>query len=132
MTRLLRWWRFNVVGAMGMVLQLSVLALLNRFARGHYLYASAAAIELALLHNFIWHVHYTWRDRRDRSPLLARLLRFQLSNGTVSLAGNLVLMRLLVDHARLPLLVANAAAVLCCSVLNFCLGDGWTFAGAKR
>ncbi len=43
--------------------------------------------------------------RRHRCS--SRLLRFQLSNGIVSLAGNLVLMRLLVDHTRLPLLVAN-------------------------
>jgi putative flippase GtrA len=35
------------------------------------LYATAAAIELTLLHNFVWHLHYTWRDRRDGSALLA-------------------------------------------------------------
>ncbi len=129
MNRFLRWCRFNLVGAMGMVLQLATLALLNRSTRGHYLLSTAAAMELALLHNFLWHLLYTWRDRRDRTPLLTRLLRFQLSNGLVSLTGNLLLMRLLVHHAHLPLLAANAIAILCCSVLNFALSDRWTFAG---
>lgn len=79
-------------GGLGMVLQLSALAFLNHHAAGHYLCASALAVEVTLLHNFMWHLHYTWRDRRDDSAVVARLLRFHLSNGMVSLAGNLVLM----------------------------------------
>ena len=65
MNTFIRWAKFNLVGAMGMAVQLAALALFNRWTAGHYLYASAAAIELTLLHNFVWHLHYTWRDRRD-------------------------------------------------------------------
>jgi putative flippase GtrA len=122
-----RWWKFNMVGAMGMVLQLSALAVLNRSTRGHYLYATAAAIELALLHNFVWHLHYTWRDRRDGSAL-AQLVRFHLSNGLVSMLGNLALMPILVQAAHMPVLVSNSIAILVCSILNFFLGNSWCFA----
>jgi putative flippase GtrA len=124
----IRWGKFNVVGAMGMVVQLGALALFARFAAGHYLYASAAAVELAVLHNFVWHVLYTWRDRRDDSALLSRLLRFHFSNGLVSIVGNLLLMRVLVHGVHLPLLTSNGIAILCCSVVNFCLGNHWAFA----
>jgi putative flippase GtrA len=123
----IRWCKFNVVGAMGMILQLVVLALLARWAGGHYLYASAAAVELTLVHNFVWHVHYTWRDRRDDSALLSQFVRFHLSNGLVSLLGNLALMRILVQEARIPLLASNGIAILCCSIVNFCLGNSWAF-----
>jgi putative flippase GtrA len=123
-----RWGKFNVVGAMGMVVQLGALALFARLGKGHYLYASAAAVELAVLHNFVWHVRYTWRDRRDDSALLSRLMRFHLSNGLVSIVGNLVLMRVLVHGAHLPLLVSNCMSIACCSVVNFCLGNSWAFA----
>ena len=132
MNTLIRWWRFNLVGAIGMVVQLGVLGLINRWTGGHYLVASAVAIELAVLHNFVWHVHYTWRDRWDGSTALSRLLRFHLSNGLVSMMGNLVLMRVLVHELQLPVLVANGIAILCCSVLNFCLGDLWAFAGVPK
>jgi putative flippase GtrA len=54
MSSLARWARFNAVGAMGMAVQLGALAMLARVARGHYLWATAAAIELTLLHNFIF------------------------------------------------------------------------------
>jgi putative flippase GtrA len=129
----IRWGKFNLVGAMGMVVQLGSLTLFNRWAPGHYMVASAVAIELTLLHNFVWHLRYTWRDRRDGSAppadaLLVTLMRFHLSNGLVSMLGNLVLMHILVAEARLPVLVSNAIAILCCSMVNFCLGDHWAFA----
>jgi putative flippase GtrA len=123
-----RWGKFTLVGAIGTSVQLGALALLNHLWSGHYLYASAAATEITLLHNFTWHWHYTWLDRRDRSTKLRQLVRFHLSNGSVSLLGNLILMRLLVREAHLPLLVSNIAAILACSVANFCLGDNWAFA----
>jgi putative flippase GtrA len=124
----IRWAKFNVVGAMGMVVQLAALALFARLAAGHYLYASAAAVELAVLHNFVWHVLYTWRDRRDDSALLSRLMRFHLSNGLVSIVGNLVLMRVLMHGAHVPLLISNCISIVCCSMVNFCMGNQWAFA----
>ena len=127
MNTLIRWGKFNLVGAMGMVLQLCALALFNRCAPGHYLLTSAAALELTLLHNFVWHLRYTWHDRRHDSELLAQLLRFHLSNGLVSMLGNLALMRILVQQAHLPVLVSNGIAILSCSLVNFCLGNNWTF-----
>lgn len=132
MNTVIRWGKFNLVGAIGMVVQLAALALFNRWSRGHYLLASAAALEITLLHNFVWHLHYTWRDRRNRSAFSAQLLRFHLSNGLVSMVGNLALMRILVHDAHLPLLVSNTIAILCCSVVNFCLGNEWVFAPERR
>ena len=65
MNRIVRWGRFSAVGAMGMMVQMGALLLFNRCLGGHYLWAAAVALEVTLLHNFVWHWHYTWRDRRD-------------------------------------------------------------------
>jgi putative flippase GtrA len=124
---LIRWGKFNLVGVAGMGLQLALLAVFNRLAPGHYLISTAAAIEITLLHNFAWHMRYTWRDRRDGSAPAVRLLRFHLSNGLVSLIGNVALMRVLVGHAHLPVLAANSIAIVCCSIVNFALSDLWAF-----
>ena len=129
MKMVLRCWKFTAVGAMGMVLQLGTLALLNHAFPGHYLIASAVALEITLLHNFVWHIHYTWRDRRGDVYWMDSLVRFHLSNGAVSIGGNLAVMWVLVLHAHLPVLVANLIAIGCCSVVNFGLGDRWAFAG---
>lgn len=132
MNALIRWGKFNAVGAAGMAVQLGALAAFNRLAPGHYLLTSAAALELTLVHNFILHLRFTWRDRREKSAWFMQFLRFHLSNGMVSLAGNLALMQVLVGEARLPVLAANAIAILTCSVVNYLLGDRWVFAGTRR
>lgn len=132
MNTLTRWLKFNLVGAMGMVLQLAALALFNHCAPGHYLAATGAAVEVTLLHNFAWHQSYTWRDRWGSSTPLAQFVRFHLSNGLVSFAGNLAVMRVLVEGAHMPAVAANAVAILCCSIVNFCFGDNWVFAGSRQ
>ncbi len=120
--------KFNAVGALGAVLQISSLTCLNRVFPGHYLLASSAAVELALLHNFFWHLHYTWRDRRPYQAPWRQCLRFHLSNGLVSFFGNLALMRLLVHRIHLPVPLANLVAILCCAIVNFLLAHYWAFA----
>lgn len=132
MNILIRWGKFNLVGAFGMAVQLGALAFLNHAMQGNYMLATAAAIEIALLHNFVWHLHYTWRDRRCRSAIAGQFIRFHLSNGLVSMVGNLALMPILVAGARLPIILANAIAILCCSIVNFLLGDRWAFAETQK
>ena len=132
MNPLIRWAKFNAVGVLGMGVQLASLAAFNRLFAGHYLAATCVALELTLLHNFLWHERFTWSDRRASTPHLRALLRFHVSNGLVSLCGNLLLMRLLVQGAHVPLLVANVAAILCCSIANFALGTRWAFAASPR
>jgi putative flippase GtrA len=131
MNTVLRWGKFNLVGVMGAVVQLGSLDLLNRIVPGHYLACSAVALELTLLHNFVWHVHYTWSARREAATLPGQCVRFHLSNGMVSLAGNLALMKVLVGGVGLPVLAANGIAIVCCSLVNFCLGEIWVFGGRR-
>lgn len=122
-----RFLKFNGVGAIGFVLQLGLLALLLRLGL-HYLGATAIAVELTVLHNFWWHERWTWRDRpADDRIRLRRLWRFHATNGLVSLAGNLVLMRLLVGLAGMPPLPANLLAVLACALINFTASDRLVF-----
>jgi putative flippase GtrA len=127
---MVRFLKFNGVGVVGFALQFAVLTLLLRVGL-HYLAATAIAVELTVLHNFAWHERWTWRDRTAGigGPSRARRLwRFHASNGLVSLAGNLLLMRLLVGLLGLPALPANLLAVLLCALVNFTAGDRFVFA----
>jgi putative flippase GtrA len=45
--------------------------------------------------------------------------------------GNLGVMRVLVGGAGMPVMAANAVAIVCCSVVNFGLGEWWAFAEEK-
>ena len=121
----LRWLKFNLVGLIGIGVQLAALTAFTRLFYLHYLAATALAVETAILHNFCWHMHWTWRDRRDAWP--ARLLRFHLGNGLVSIASNLVLMRLFAGVLHLPLLAANLASITLTALLNYLVSEYWVF-----
>jgi putative flippase GtrA len=91
-------------------------------------------VEAAVVHNFLWHERYTWADRLQPSwtRSLPRLLRFNLTTGGVSIAGNLALMKVMVGWGHLNYLVANGAAIALCSLLNFLVSEQWVFAKARK
>jgi putative flippase GtrA len=126
--------RFNAIGVAGFALQLAVVAMLTGACGVPPLIATVIAVETAILHNFFWHERWTWADRpaagRDR---LVRLVRFHLTNGLVSIAGNVAIVAGLSSMASgfgrtYGLLGANAIAVLVCSLVNFAAGDWLVFA----
>lgn len=123
------WARFNVVGWIGVLVQLAVLTLLVRGLQLNYLMATSLAVEAAVLHNFAWHERWTWSGSgpSGSTALLNRLMRFHVANGLMSLAGNLALMSLLVGRAHLHPVTANFCAILVCSSLNFFLSHFWVF-----
>ena len=128
-TLALRWLKFNLVGALGIVVQMATLALLDTGLRLNYLLATALAVETAVLHNFFWHERFTWKDRQPSGLLerAARLLRFHAGNGAVSIVGNLVLMRLFVGRYGMNHLIANGISIAICSLLNFAIGEWFVF-----
>ena len=174
-----RWLKFNLVGTIGIGVQLGMLYLLTSLGVD-YMLATALAVESAVLHNFLWHERFTWPDRiSQRMPQVsrfsksgipslqpaavsnysqrlshpkiapfailgwgfvdfvtrpkrlresaARLLRFNLTTGAVSIGGNLLLMRLLVGQAHLPPFLANLLSIAGCSLVNFLVSDRWVF-----
>jgi putative flippase GtrA len=205
---LVRWCKFNFVGAVGIGVQFGVLYLLKSVLSLDYLAATALAVEAAVVHNFFWHERFTWADRiksdrmrpscgghpsgakaqnllsslfaalkrcttqkratencateareRPKSKAagksarstqantykliqkcatrklhrgsFARFVRFNLTTGLVSIAGNLGMMRVMVGRVHMNYLFANGIAILVCSLVNFVVSDGWVF-GEKK
>ena len=138
--------KFVIVGCLGFVLQLFTLWALTSLAAWPWLPATAAAVEIAVLHNFLWHERWTWADRRFEGfegfgrfgrfgrfagfggfSRFARLLRFNIATGLVSILGNLALMALFVEVLRVPAVIGNVIAVGVLSLVNFVVSDRWVF-----
>ena len=124
-----RWAKFNAVGALGFGLQLFAVSVLIRSFKIDPLIATALAVEMAVLHNFIWHHLLTWSDcRRGKwRDSLVRLVTFNVTNGSVSITGNLFFAWLIVERRWISLLGANLLAVAVSSLINFVLSDKIVF-----
>jgi putative flippase GtrA len=124
----MRWLKFNTVGMGGATVQLCVLWLLQHFTSIAYIPAVILAVEVAILHNFVWHEAWTWRGKpiRDR---WWRLLRFHVGNGFFSILSNVVLTYVYKEIVGLPLVAANFAAIVTAALLNFWIAQAWVFRG---
>lgn len=132
---LLRWCKFNFVGGIGIGVQFAALFLVKSVLHFNYLAATAIAVEAAVVHNFVWHEQFTWVDRTNTGDSfearwrrsLPRLVRFNLTNGAVSILGNLALMKVMVGEGHMNYLLANGIAITLCSVANFLVSETWVF-----
>lgn len=126
---------FAAVGALGFLLQLAALWSLMALARWTWLPATIVAVEIAVVHNFLWHERWTWRDRlassagHVRGACLSgrRFLRFNAATGLTSILGNAAMMGISVGLLGMPVIPANALAVGTMSVANFVVADRWVF-----
>jgi putative flippase GtrA len=127
---MLHWVKFNLVGVLGFALQTGVLFVFTHATpQVSYLVATATAVELAVVNNFVWHQCWTWRDRPSATmrETLRRLLKFNLTSGLFSIVGNLFFMTVLVGRFGLPIVPANLASVVACSIVSFILADRIAF-----
>jgi len=126
----LRFFKFCLVGASGVIVNMSLLwALTDKFGI-FYLYSSAIAIETAILTNFLLNEHWTWRDRNVGSKL-KRLITY---NG-VSLGGltvNMTVLWLLTTLLGLYYLVSNLGGIASATLFNFLLNDRWTWQDGEK
>jgi dolichol-phosphate mannosyltransferase len=124
-----RWLKFKAVGGIGIGVQLAALAIFRSLLHLDYLLATVLAVEAAVLHNFLWHERFTWADRPSRRfrHSMVRLVRFNASNGLVSILANVLLMRVLVGTLGMQYFVANLIAIAASSLVNFLLSDCFVF-----
>jgi len=119
--------RFVIVGAAGFAVQLACLqALLSLEVQ--FLLATAIAVEAAILHNFVWHAAWTWRDRPTHAAeLVGRFVRFNSVSAAASILGNVAIVWALVHGLRMSVAAANALAVAMVSTLNYAGLERWVF-----
>lgn len=119
------WLRYNAVSAAGFLVQAAILVLLTSVARWHIVWATAVAVEVSVLHNFIWHWRWTFACRSVR--FAPALLQYHLTTGAVSITGNTLLTHAAAYGLGFPPLLANAAATVACYLINWWLADAVAF-----
>lgn len=113
---------------MGVAVQLTVLLSLTEALGLNYLVATVLAVESAILHNFVWHERWTWRDRGPGiHGRWTRLAWFNLVTGALSISSNVVFTALYANTLGVHYAIANLMAIATCSLLTFVANDRFVF-----
>jgi dolichol-phosphate mannosyltransferase len=128
--------RFCLVGASGVVVDMSMLFLLSDPTMlGFGLTRSKiAAAEVAIVNNFLWNDAWTFRDAAESEPGLRAKFRRFLGYNAICIAGvalNVVILNLLFNLAGVNRYVANAIAIVAVTAWNYGLNKrlNWSVKG---
>jgi archaetidylinositol phosphate synthase len=119
---------FFAVAAGGFLIQTTIVAVLTRRPWIPAELATAIGVELAVLHNFLWHERLTWADRLTGAPArIRRFVAYQLATGSTSLAGNVLVVSIAVHAFGMDATIASVLAVVAMSLANYAIADRWVF-----
>ena len=116
--------KFCAVGASGYVVNLCVFAVCVEVLDVHHLVAATAAFAVAVLNNFWWNRHWTFRAGGGRAGLQAARF-FTVSVGAFVFAAEVL--EVLVSVVGMSELPAQAIAIIVATPLNFIGNKMWSF-----
>jgi len=119
--------KFCAVGGSGYVVNLAVFAAAVEIGKLHHLIAATLAFLVAVLNNFWWNRHWTFGAQEGRARFQAARF-FALSAVVFVFAA--ALLELLVNHAGVPEITAQAISIAAATPLNFVGNKMWSF-GAR-
>jgi putative flippase GtrA len=117
--------KFCAVGASGYVVNLCVFALCVEGLGAHHLVGATVAFVVAVLNNFWWNRHWTFRARSGHAGFQAARF-FTVSVVAFLFAASIL--ELLVSVAEMPELPAQAISIIVATPLNFIGNKMWSFA----
>ncbi|OQA47464.1 MAG: GtrA-like protein [Chloroflexi bacterium ADurb.Bin325] len=130
-----RFLKFAIVGAFGMVVDLTVLNVLHKALGLHLLAANSISFTTAVISNFTWNRLWTFPESRQR-PIITQLGQFAIVNVVGLGINNAILwavFRLVTNFIPDPL-DYNLAKVTAIGVVlfwNFFVNRAWTYKGIK-
>lgn len=110
---------------MGALVNTGVLYLMKGVLGVPLIPASMIAIELAIVHNFIWHRNWTWKKRlADKpEPFFRQLLVYNTATGLIDILVNVSLLWILTTFFGVYYLIANVFGMIMGPVIKFWLNE---------
>ena len=118
---------FAAVALIGFVVQVILIELLSQTLSWPLAVSTMVAVEVAVLHNFVWHEQWTWRHRVMGTNRLQRLAMFHATNGLTSITGNVAFAEILVRTSALNSFSRSVVSVALTGMLNFIAADRMVF-----
>lgn len=113
--------RFCLVGLAGFVINFILLTFLYKTLHVHLFISQLIAAEVALFNNFMWHHHWTYKDRGGHKTIGSLIIQFHATSW-VAIIGSALLMSLGVNVWH----ISYSAALVFSSAVALFWNFGWT------
>ncbi len=126
----LRFARFGIVGASGLVVNTVVLAVLTDVVGLFYVVSAVIATQASTLWNFSFTELWVFSDRHRKRGMGRRMaLYFLMNNAALAVRGPLLV--LLTSGLGIHYVVSNALSLVGLTIVRFALADTWIWAKAR-
>ncbi len=125
-----KFFKFCIVGASGVIVNMGLLYLLTELAGLYYLVSSAIAIEISIITNFLLNNAWTWRKQKTKSSFLKKMLKFNAVS-LVALGINFGALLFFTEVIGLWYIFSNLIGIALATIINYGLNDKWTFKETK-
>ena len=126
---LFRGGKFMAVAWLGMVVNTGCLYLFKGVMGIKLIPASMMAIEIAIIHNFIWFRYWAWKDRKkgNSDGFLKQLIKYNLATGAVDFVANVSVLWSLATLFKVHYLLANVLGMIAPPFIKFWLNEKLIF-----
>ncbi len=121
-----RIFKFIIVGALGILVNEGLLYLLVKSKIPIYI-SSLIAIELSLIHNFLWNYFWTFKKR---SPFLRSLIKYHMLWFTGGITNYVVL--LILTFLGFNYLIANLIGIFLAFLVNYLVSEKFIFSPDEK
>lgn len=121
--------KFLSVGALGTVVNLGVLYVLRYVFDLKHVIASAIAMEVSVINNYVFHEHWTFRERREGSWLY-RLIKFHLTT-SLAITTQYITSQILHYGLSIESLTSQLTGILLGFTINYLLSSKYVWKGRK-
>jgi len=117
--------KFAFVGAIGTIVNLSILYILTEFFHVYYILSEMIAFSAASLNNYILDKIWTFKEE-IREKIINKYFRFLIIS-LVALVVNISILFILVEFYEIWYIFAEIGAICCAFLVNFFGNKIWTF-----
>lgn len=110
--------RFCIVGAVGFIVNATLLKLFVNYAHLRVYIAQALAAEIALFLNFIFHHNWTYKNASESKSVRQLVVQFHMSSW-VAILGSALIVGVLVNKLNVPLMISLAISSITALFWNF-------------
>ncbi|MEN2974029.1 MAG: GtrA family protein [Candidatus Caldarchaeales archaeon] len=122
--------KFNIVGGVGIAVNMFSYVLLNDLLHIHYMLSGALSTEIAIINNFVLNDLWTFRNRNKRMNLWVRAGLFHASR-LIGMFATLSIFFILVDIFKMNDVLAYFFAIGVGVLVNFYTSDVYVWSERK-